>query len=144
MEILKIGKSNLKPLAAYLSSKKSGCNELLREFQCNVEKYQIDENISKYVIRNYSEFISAVIVDCKSTIINQITFYGLLDVTYKQIEELYGIGRVVYVPYDEGEHVFFNEDKINGDYSVKYLIVGTEKVSTHWEDKKLENLSIIL
>lgn len=142
MEITKINLLNIESTIAQIESNKFMCSKLAHAFKGNIEYSKIDENKNKYIIRNHSEIINVIIIDCTSDKVDAITFYGELDITCKELNELFGDSRKVYVPHDEAENIFFNENRNKGNYFIKFFIEGFGNKNSDWEYEKLQNLSI--
>jgi len=76
MTITGIYITDLKSIIKEIEDSYRDYNALLNVFKGEIENQQVNEYYNKIIVRNVSDSILTVIIDCKKNIIESVSFHG--------------------------------------------------------------------
>ena len=124
--------------------KNSDCRSVLDILNGEVEKQKINDNYYKIILREVSDYIKVIIIDCKANSVQAISFNGTINISPKQLFEMFKNYREGYSIRDDLYFYFFNEDKKNGDYTLSFFDPLHKQVDIIENNEYLSNLTISL
>ncbi len=117
-----ISRDNILEVIDYFKDNRASCEKLTETFNKHVETTSMGADKYKHIIRDLSESIKVVVIDCQKNIITNMTFYGTLSITHYDLVRLFGEERTVYSFHDDITFYFFNES--DSDCTVSYFSDG--------------------
>lgn len=143
MKNIQLDKDNIEAIARNFKDGKGVCNSFIEDFHGVIEKQYISDNWEKYILKNVSDSIKTVVLDCVNNNLKTIAFYGTLQISFNDLLSIYVKYRRVYASYDEITQFFFNEDKSKGAYVITCNIEGVASLdSDSWKEQLLSNVFI--
>lgn len=107
-----------------------------------IENQPVNDYYNKIIVRNVSDSIQTVIIDCKKNKIETVSFHGLIKICSKDLFEVYNNFREGYSMRDDLYFYFFNEDKKFGGYKLSFFEPSHKEVNIHESEKSLSNLTL--
>lgn len=138
IKISEIDKNQVLNIIDHLRENSNSYKSISRIFQVHFETMTTGEDTFKYITRNLSESIKAVVVDCTKDIITSLTIYGNLNLIHADLIYLFGVERLIYNRIEDLTFHFFNED--HSSCVISYFSEGD--VRGNFEEKrKISNLT---
>lgn len=75
MTITQIHIANMKSIVAEIEQSSCDCNSLLDIVKGEIEFQKVTDNYDKIIVRNISDSIRTIIIDCKGNKIDTVSFY---------------------------------------------------------------------
>lgn len=142
MTITGIYITDLKSIIKEIEDSYRDCNALLNVFKGEIENQQVNEYYNKIIVRNVSDSILTVIIDCKKNIIESVSFHGSIKISAKELIGMYRKFREGYSMRDDLYFYFFNEDKGFGDYKLSFYEPLHSQVNINESEESLSNLTL--
>ena len=142
MTISQIHITDIKSIVNEIERSNCDCNALLSVVKGEIEDQPVNDNYNKIIVRNVSDSILTVIIDCKKNKIEAVSFHGLIKISSKELFEMYKHYREGYSMRDDLYFYFFNEDKKFGDYRLSFYEPSHNQVNIHESEESLSNLTL--
>jgi len=143
MDILQIDKTNIKSIGEFIKAYKNGCEDLVSIFNGTLSRQDVSKEWTKFIIKN-DAVIKSIVIDCQKGIVTDITFFGLLDITFADLVALFGESVERFERYDDTFEFSFRRDASNAEYSIKCFVLYDDKQKANWQNENLGNISIHL
>ncbi|WP_346320982.1 hypothetical protein [Chitinophaga sp. YIM B06452] len=138
----RIGIDDIKVLSDKVRINGFGVTAILGLFKGQVAINELPGGRKKIVLRDVSNQIKTIVIDCEGEEIKSMTFSGSIDITFKEFSDKYGEYRETYSRYDDLYFYFFNEAKSYGDYTVSFYQPLRHQVNTSSDTNHITNLTL--
>lgn len=142
MTITQIHITDIKSIVNEIERSNCDCNALLSMVKGEIENQQVNDYYNKIIVRNVSDSILTIIIDCNKNKIEAVGFHGLIKISSKELFEMYKYYREGYSMRDDLYFYFFNEDKKFGDYRLSFFEPSHGQVNIHKSEESLSNLTL--
>lgn len=142
MAITQIHIADIKSISDQVEQNGRDCNDFLNIVKGEVEFQKVNENYNKIIIRNASSSIRTIIIDCKENKIEAVSFNGTIQISPKDLFEMYKHYRQGHSVRDDLYFYFFNEDKKLGDCRVSFFEPSNNQINVMEDVKSLSNLTL--
>ncbi len=142
MTITQLNITYIKFIVNEIERRNCDCNALLSMIKGEIENQPVNDSYNKIIIRNVSDSILTVIVDCKKNKIETVSFHGLINISPKELFKIYKHCREGYSMRDDLYFYFFNEDKELGDYRLSFFNPIHNQVNIQENGESLSNLTL--
>jgi hypothetical protein len=120
MTIDQIFAADIELIANMIEKNNNDCHSILSSVNGEVERQHIDVGYDKVIVRNVSDKITMAVIDCKEQKIKSITFYGKIEISRKELLEMFPTYRKAMSFRDNLYFYFFNEEKRERNYIVSF------------------------
>jgi hypothetical protein len=145
MIILRLDKDNIETIADNFISQKTSQKLFIEGFQGDVEKHDLSGGWEKYIIRNVSNSINTIVLDCINSRFTSIAFFGDFQISFNDLVSIYKKYRRFYSHHDDVTQFFFNENSSKGTYVIMCNVDGiVNEDDDSWKSKFLKSIIISL
>ncbi|SFP79718.1 hypothetical protein [Parafilimonas terrae] len=142
MKISQIKIEDIQTIYFLIESNNYSCNRLIEIIDKNVTTQKINENESTIILNKVSENISTIVLGCEISRIKTITFYGNINVTPKELWNIFKKYREGYSIHDDLYFYFFNEDKESRNYILSFFDPSHKQVDIYNSNEHLSNITL--
>lgn len=142
MQIDQIFVNTIKAIAQEVESHDYNCDSILANMKGEVQTQKINNTLDKIIVRNVSDSITTIIIDCKAGKITAITFNGSIAINAKELFEMFKDYRERYSVRDDLYFYFLNESKENGSYTLSFFEPSHKHINAHESDEALTNITL--
>ena len=142
MRITQIYVHDIKAIADQIEAGDYNSEILLSNINGKTEIQKVEDAYDKFIIRNVSASILAIIIDCKKGKIKAISFNGFLGIKPKELFTMFGDYREGYSAKDDLYFYFFNENKKVGNFIVSLFEPSHKQINIHESNQALSNLTL--
>jgi hypothetical protein len=115
---------------------------LVRRFKGKVSNQNINESTYTILIEDISKSLSTVFIGCQNSKIASVTFYGAIEITPKQLLNIYNKPREAYSFRDDLYFYLFNEDRTSGNFILSFFDPSHKKIDVENTNEELSNLTV--
>lgn len=138
----KLTTKDIKWIADEVQNSKCHDFEKLGIPRANFKKIRIDDSSEKIIYSEISDSIRSVVIDCRYNRIENITFYGSIDISPDQLFNIFKHYRESYSIKDDLYFYFFNEEKKQGDFILSFFDPSHNRVKVDEPGKNISNITL--
>lgn len=142
MELTEINIVNLTRMVEEVQRNHHDCNCLISSIPGDVQNIKVNDKYEKTIVRNVSESITMIIIDCRESKIEAISFHGNIKISPKDLYEMYKKYREAHAVKDNLYFYFFNENKEKGNYRISFFEPSNMQVQVMNDTNTLSNLTL--